>query len=155
MLPAVPIFLALAGRQAIPPPSLLRPRVKISYRRAMRNFSSRMDYAESRTARGQSGGERGREGGGEGVESKRGAVAHSRVCGAADKGPSLDNYLPFARLPSVILGLETEEDRGGSGGDGDTSSIARLFRSFASLPSLPPLFRSSRSLPSCEPARRN
>lgn len=151
----LPIFLALAGRQAIPPPSLPRPRVKISYRRAMRNFSSRMDYAESRTARGQSGGERGREGGGEGVESKRGAVAHSRVCGAADKGPSLDNYLPFARLPSVILGLETEEDRGGSGGDGDTSSIARLFRSFASLPSLPPLFRSSRSLPSCEPARRN
>lgn len=114
-----------------------------------------MDYAESRTARGQSGGERGREEGGEGAESKRGAVAHSRVCGAADKGPSLDNYLPFARLPSVILGLETEEDRGGSGGDGDTSSIARLFRSFASLPSLPPLFRSSRSLPSCEPARRN
>lgn len=50
------------------------------------------------------------------MESKRGAVAHSRVCGAADKGPSLDNYLPFARLPSVILGLETEEDRGGSGG---------------------------------------
>lgn len=60
----LPIFLALAGRQAIPPPSLPRPRVKISYRRAMRNFSSRMDYAESRTARGQSGGERGREGGG-------------------------------------------------------------------------------------------
>lgn len=26
---------------------------------------------------------------------KRGA--HSRVCGAADKGPSLDNYLPFAQ----------------------------------------------------------
>lgn len=60
----LPIFLALAGRQAIPPLSLPRPRVKISYRRAMRNFSSRMDYAESRTARGQSGGERGREGGG-------------------------------------------------------------------------------------------
>lgn len=52
-----------------------------------------------------------------GAESKRGAavVAHSRVCGAADKGPSLDNYLPFARLPSVILGLETEEERGGGG----------------------------------------
>lgn len=62
----LPIFLALAGRQAIPPPSLPRPRVKISYRRAMRNFSSRMDYAESRTARGQSGGERGRGGGGGG-----------------------------------------------------------------------------------------
>lgn len=43
----------------------------------MRNFSIRVDYAESR-------------GGG-----KRGA--HSRVCGAADKGPSLDNYLPFAQ----------------------------------------------------------
>lgn len=97
-----------------------------------------------------------------GAESKRGAavVAHSRVCGAADKGPSLDNYLPFARLPSVILGLETEEERGGEeegGWDGDTSSIARLFRSFASLSpfslSLSP--RCSRSLPSCEPARRN
>lgn len=82
-----------------------------------------------------------------GAESKRGAavVAHSRVCGAADKGPSLDNYLPFARLPSVILGLETEEERGGGGvggeeeggWDGDTSSIARLFRSFASLSLLP------------------
>lgn len=68
----------------------------------------------------QSGGGRGREGGREGAESKRGAVAHSRVCGAADKGPSLDNYLPFARLRSVILGLETEEERrGGERGWGE------------------------------------
>lgn len=102
----------------------------------------------------------GGRGGVGGAESKRGAavVAHSRVCGAADKGPSLDNYLPFARLPSVILGLETEEERGGEeegSWDGDTSSIARLFRSFASLSPFSLSPRCSRSLPSCEPARRN
>lgn len=88
-----------------------------------------------------------------GAESKRGAavMAHSRVCGAADKGPSLDNYLPFARLPSVILGLETEEERGGGrwGGGGGLGwryfvhcpviSFLRFSLSLLPLPSPSPL----------------
>ena len=77
----------------------------------MRNFSSCVDYADSRplgpprTIAEQTDREREREREREGERGwlNVGNVRHSRVCGAADKGPSLDNYLPFGRLASVIL----------------------------------------------------
>lgn len=96
----------------------------------MRNFSIRVDYAESR-------------GGGANVAHTVASAAQQ----IKDRRWIITSPLP-KRNPRVGNSGGTREGGREGGGWRYTSSIARLFRSFSPL-------LCSRSLPSCEPARRN